>query len=115
MSAFERIFESMGMNKRYGSDISDAVVVESATRPVPISLGERELGDARVREAREPIPVEAWVRFPEIPVLVHGVAKAWTDRAVLVEWTMRNGQQLRAWVWASAVTREVPKPPQRRR
>lgn len=109
MSAFERIFECMGTNRRYGSDISDTVIVEAVTRPMPISLGKAELGEALVREAGEPVPIDAWVRFPETAVLVHGVAKAWTDRAVFVEWTMRNGATLHAWVWASAVKRRQPR------
>ncbi|GAA2230490.1 hypothetical protein N1031_07095 [Herbiconiux moechotypicola] len=95
----------MGSNRRYGSDVTDAALNEMLVRPRPISLSEGERGAAEVREASEPVPVKAWVRFPEMPVLVDGRAVAWTDRAVWVEFTMRDGSTMRAWVWASAVRR----------
>jgi len=44
--------------------------------------------------------------FPEQPIRVQGRVVAWTNRAVWVEFTMRNGATLRAWVWASAVDRK---------
>ena len=94
----------MGQNRRYGSDVTDKTVNEFLIRPAPISLSERERGEA-VREADEPIEVRAWVRFPEAPVRVEGRAVAWTDRAVWVEFTLRDGSTRRAWVWASAVER----------
>jgi len=46
------------------------------------------------------------VGFPEQPIRVQGRVVAWTNRAVWVEFTMRNGATLRAWVWASAVDRK---------
>jgi hypothetical protein len=95
----------VGSNRRYGSDLTDDVVNEAVTRPMPISLSDRELGPTPPRPAEQPIPVRAWVRFPETPIQVTGNAVAWTDRAVWVEFTMRNGATLRAWVWASAVER----------
>lgn len=102
----------MGQNKRYGSDLTDAAVNEAVTRPMPISLSKHELGAAPVTTADEPVAVEAWVRFPEQPIRVQGRAVAWTDKAVWVEFTMRNGATLRAWVWASAVDRKgARKPP----
>lgn len=102
---FERIFESMGSNSRYGSDLTDATLNEVLTRPRPVSLSAAELGSEPVREADAAIPVEAWVRFPESPVRVRGRAVAWTKRAVKVEWEMRDGATRAAWVWASAVVR----------
>jgi hypothetical protein len=95
----------VGSNRRYGSDLTDDVVNEAATRPLPISLSERELGTTPPADAPRSIPVRAWVRFPEMPVHVSGRAVAWTDKAVCVEFTMRNGATHRAWVWASAVDR----------
>lgn len=95
----------MGQNRRYGSDLTDDALNEMLTRPKPISLSTSELGREQVTEAAEPIPVEAWVRFPEQPVRVEGRAVAWTSRAVWVEFTMRSGATVRAWVWASAVDR----------
>lgn len=94
----------MGTNRRYGSDLSDAAINEALIRPQPISLSEREVGD-RVTQAARPVDVSAWVRFPESPIRVEAEAVAWTDRAVLIEFTMRDGAKRRAWVWASAVTR----------
>jgi hypothetical protein len=72
---------------------------------MPISLSDRELGKTAPRQPSEPIPVRAWVRFPETPIHVTGLAVAWTEKAVQVEFTMRNGASHRAWVWASAVDR----------
>lgn len=102
----------MGQNRRYGSDLTDAAVNEAVTRPMPISLSKHELGAQPVTTADDPPAVEAWVRFPEQPIRVQGRAVAWTNRAVWVEFTMRNGATLRAWVWASAVDRKgARKPP----
>lgn len=94
----------MGQNRRYGSDLTDAAINEALIRPQPISLSDGEVGD-HVTQAARPVDVTAWVRFPESPVRVEARAIAWTDRAVLVEFTLRDGGQRRAWVWASAVTR----------
>lgn len=96
----------MGQNRRYGSDLTDAALNESLTRPRPISLSTLELGQEPPKEAPEPIAVEAWVRFPEQAIRVQGRAVAWTSRAVWVEFTMRSGATYRAWVWASAVERK---------
>lgn len=96
----------MGQNTRYGSDLTDATVNEAVTRPMPISLSKHELGTEPVTTADDPPAVEAWVRFPEQPIRVQGRAVAWTNRAVWVEFTMRNGATMRAWVWASAVDRK---------
>ncbi len=95
----------MGQNRRYGSDLTDAAVDEAIIRPRPVSLSPAEVGAAKVPEAPEAIPVEAWVRFPESAIRVRGRAVAWTDRAVWIEFTLRDGSTHRAWVWASAVTR----------
>ncbi|NNH03579.1 hypothetical protein [Microbacterium ulmi] len=78
------------------------------TRARPISLSADELGAdpaAAQQPQRDPIDVDAWVRFPETPVRVCGRAVAWTDRAVCVEFTMKDRATHRAWVWASAVDR----------
>lgn len=95
----------MGTNRRYGSDLTDAAIDEVVIRPRPVSLSAAEVGAAKVPEAPEPVPVDAWVRFPESAIRVHGRAVAWTDRAVWVEFQLRDGSTHRAWVWASAVTR----------
>jgi hypothetical protein len=92
----------VGQNKRYGSDLSWETVAEAVTRPEPISLTQAEVGGA-ITELPEPVPVRAWVRFPETPVRVEGMATASTEDAVHVEFTMRDGRRRRAWVWRSAV------------
>ena len=92
----------MGSNRRYGSDVSDAVLNEVLIRPRPISLSDAEIG-TRITKVDEPVPVRAWVRFPESPIQVDGQAVAWTPRAVRVEFELRDGARLSAWVWASAV------------
>jgi hypothetical protein len=69
--------------------------------PRPFSLTRDELGELPVTMAKAPTPVFAWVRYPAIATRVQGVAVAWTQRAVYVEWEDRGTH--RAWVWASAV------------
>ncbi|WP_035880582.1 hypothetical protein [Cryobacterium sp. MLB-32] len=67
----------------------------------PYSLTAAELGDLPAVLASAPAPVRAWVRYPATADQVHGLALAWTPRAVYVEWES-NGAH-RTWVWASAV------------
>ena len=106
----------MGTNRRYPSRVTlereqrREQGEHAAPRPEPISLTDAELDKAhtRVTEAHEPIPVRAWVRFPERPVHANGRAVAWTNRAVLIEWETPDGRTVRAWVWASAVERVDP-------
>ena len=93
------------MNRRYGSDVTYAVIAESVLRPRPVSLGKSEIGD----EIREPAPnaVIAWIPFrTEETVQVEGRVIAYTDRACQVEFTERNGLTHQVWVWAGAVTRK---------
>ena len=54
----------MGSNSRHGSDVSQAAVNEVTARPKPIGLTPAEIGDA-ITEAREPIELESWVRYPQ--------------------------------------------------
>jgi hypothetical protein len=74
-------------------------------RPQPVSLTAEEIGNTDVTTAAEPIPVSAWVRFPESPIRVQARAIEWTDRAVHVEFSLRDGSTRRVWIWASAVSR----------
>lgn len=75
------------------------------TRPRPISLtaDELDLENHPVVQAREPIPVQAWVRFYESTVRPDAEAIAWTDKAVQIRWSGHQGATYTAWVWASAV------------
>lgn len=72
----------------------------------PFSLTPAELGGLPATLASEPMSVRAWVRYPAIAHHVHGLALAWTPRAVYVEWEDEGTH--RAWVWAPAVEREAP-------
>src|SRR4051812_11634573 len=94
----------VGSNRRYGAGLSQQSLNEAAIRPRPVSLTKQEAGE-RVTEATEPVPVTSWVRFHEASIEVEGRAVAWTDRAVCVEFELRDGAKLRTWVWASAVRR----------
>ena len=100
----------VGTNRRYARQVGaqmDRRINQMVTRPQPISLSDLELDKDHqpVRTPSTPVPVWAWVRFPEAPIRASGRAIAWTDRAVLVEWEDADGRTYRAWVWASAVER----------
>lgn len=96
----------MGQNKRYPGGIEDALH-EWLVRAEPIGLTEDELRlkDRAVSRPEQPISVRAWVRFPEASIEPQAEAVAWTDRAVLVRFKLRDGRVRETWVWASAVTR----------
>lgn len=86
--------------------MTDSAVNQFMVRPAPINLTPAEIGEDGVPpEVENPIPVQAWVRFPESAIRVRGKAVAWSDRAVWVEFTLHDGSRHRAWVWASAVER----------
>lgn len=98
----------MGQNKRYDAWSArrmELQITEVLIRPEPISLTEAELDTENnpVTKAQEPVPIQAWARYPETPARVKGRAIAWTKRAVQIEWEDVRGQTHRAWVWASAV------------
>ena len=106
--SFEHIFEWVGSNKRYGSDVTYAAIAESVLRPKPISLSSTEIG-SEIRDA-DPNNVVAWIPFrTEDSVQVEGRVIAYTDRACLVEFAERNGLTHRVWVWAGAVERKPPR------
>lgn len=67
----------------------------------PYSLTAAELGGLPAVLASAHTPVRAWVRYPATADQVHGLALAWTPRAVYVEW--EGSGTHRTWVWASAV------------
>lgn len=85
----------------------DRRINEFAVKPSPVSLSpvELDLGHNRISHGAAPIPVEAWVRYPETVIRARGVALEWTAKAVHIEWQAADGSTRRAWVWASAVTR----------
>lgn len=103
----------MGSNRRYAQGVAadvDRQILTAVTKSQPISLSDDELDKdhQHPHQPSTPIPVRAWVRYPEMPVRADGYAIAWTDRAVLVEWPTMGGGVARAWVWASAVERKAP-------
>ena len=103
----------MGQNKRV-PELLEANIehVEHAIerRPEPVSLTIEEVRTGGIRQdAREPIPVAAWiphrVNYSE-PQLVQAEAIAWTRTAVLLRWKAPHSSHARhTWVWANAVTR----------
>jgi hypothetical protein len=96
----------MGENKRYGGAIGREIE-EAVVRPKPIGLSEAELDLAHhpMTEAETPIAVRAYVRFHEAVIRPDCEAIGWTDRAVKLRLTIRNGPVSEVWVWASAVER----------
>ncbi|MCJ1694650.1 hypothetical protein MT349_02550 [Rathayibacter caricis] len=99
----------MGSNRRYEDHydrLTQQRVVEAAVRPVPVSLTPEELDEANHPIRRGPVvPVRAWVRFQEQPVITEAFAVEWNDRAVHIEWSTSDGTKLDTWVWANAVRR----------
>ena len=86
----------------------DARVVESIMRSgKPLGLTDEELQLDTLPLTRDPKPatVRAWVRYPSAAVQVEALAVAWTPRAIAIRWSGPDGQEHRAWVWASAVER----------
>lgn len=76
-------------------------VREAAVRPVPVSLTAEELDAANHAIRRGPaVPVRAWVRIQEQPVITDAFAVEWNDRAVHIEWSMSDGTKLDTCVWA---------------
>lgn len=103
----------MGQNKRYPRALEADIArtgEQMERRPRPYGLSEAELqSSGRRRDAREPIPVTAWIPHRvmyEEPQLVEAEAIAWTDDGVLVRWTADYSMHpIHTWVWASAVNR----------
>lgn len=93
----------MGKNRRYGTDVSRAAINEFLTRPAPVTLTPEEIGPGPIVEAPGET-VDVWLRFVEIRVQERAVVLAYTDRAVQVEVTRRDGSTYRVWVWRGAVT-----------
>lgn len=74
-------------------------------RDMARSLGPRPVGEP-VHRHDEGIPVRVWIVDGQgRDVEVHGLATAWSPRAVHVRYFDVNGREGFVWVWASAVTR----------
>lgn len=94
----------MGSNRRHGTDVSRSAINEFLTRPAPVTLSDEELGGAPVVEVPDGDVVDVWLRFVEVRVQERARVIAFTDRAVRVEVTRRDGSTYRVWVWRGAVT-----------
>ncbi|WP_144757159.1 hypothetical protein [Curtobacterium pusillum] len=93
----------MSKNRRYGTDVSRAAINEFLTRPAPVTLTPEEIGSGPVQDGAGE-SVDVWLRFVEIRDQERAVVLAYTDRAVQVEVTRRDGSTYRVWVWRGAVT-----------
>ena len=72
----------------------------------PMSLRGEQLAGDPVTPAREPIPVLAWIVWPDgTQELIEATATEWTSRAVHVRWKAGHRIEHEAWVWANAVQR----------
>jgi hypothetical protein len=76
----------------------------------PVSLRGEQLAGDPVTPAREPIPVRAWITWPDgTQEQIEATATEWTSRAVHVRWKVGHRIEHEAWVWANAVQRR-PEP-----
>jgi len=101
----------MGSNRRYADKIDrqmDRRIAERELRPGFRSLTPVESGaeSERVTEAREPIPVTAWVDVTPGVIKVEAQVTAWTKKAVRIEWQNADGSRTSVWVYAGAVSRK---------
>lgn len=100
----------MGTNRRYAHRVNEQMnrrITEMQIQPKPVSLSPEEIDveNDPATKASKPIPIRAWVRYPETVVRIEGKAVEWTSRAVRIEWINANGETRSTWVWASSVDR----------
>ena len=100
----------MGTSRRYAGAVDrrmDTRILERiAAEAGPLqSLSPEELQlDTRpVTIDPQPKPARAWVRFGGTPVLVDAEVCRWTEDACAIRFNVGD-RELKAWVWASAVT-----------
>ena len=84
---------------------SPAAINDFIITPRPVGLSAEELEGRPVAEGDTPVPVTAWVRYPQTADQVEGRVIAHTSRAVLVQYTAHGGATHLVWVWGSAVTK----------
>ncbi|MEZ3162208.1 hypothetical protein AB1K54_16970 [Microbacterium sp. BWT-B31] len=92
-----------------GPDLEHAANID-ARRPRPIGLTVDQVqSTGRRQEAREPVPVTAWVPHRVVydeAQLIDAEAIAWTEGAVLIRWTpAHTTHPSHLWVYAAAVRR----------
>lgn len=86
----------------------DSRVAERIMRsgePLSLTTAELELDVEPLTKTPKPMPVKAWVRYPDAPLLVDATVVAWTSRAVAITWDGPDNSRSRAWVWSDAVRR----------
>ncbi len=99
----------MGTNKRYAESFDrrlDQRIIEQMMRehqPETLRSEELQLDEQPLTRCPRPRPVRAWVRYGQVPLLVEAQLVAWTPYAAAIRWSVPDGGEHRAWVWASAV------------
>jgi hypothetical protein len=99
----------VGTNKRY-ADHYDKLWNQKQElellKPKPLTLTDAELDIVHhpVTTTQNPVTVDTWVRYEQVPVRTRAQAFEWNDRAVHVRWKSLDGEDREAWVWASSVT-----------
>jgi hypothetical protein len=89
--------------------MDDRILQRVASRGILQSLTNEELELDRRPVTTDPRParVQAWVRFGATPALVDAEVCRWTADACAIRF--RVGEtEMKAWVWASAVTPASP-------
>jgi len=74
-------------------------------QPQSLTRAEQQRDEVPITHDPRPNAVRAWVRYPDGPIEVEGLAVMWTARAVAVTWPGPDGVEHRAWVWVGAVER----------
>jgi len=99
----------MGTSRRYAASVDremDDRILRRLAEGGPLqSLSPEEIGLDREPVTIDPHPRRAsvWVRFGSTPALVDAEVCRWTERACGVRFRI-GGEEVRAWVWMSAVT-----------
>lgn len=97
-------------NRRYEAyyDALNDARIAAAPLP-PCSLPRQAYGPQEIVWAREPVPVWAWIIWPDRPAeKLPCTATGWNDRVVFVQWYSQRGQ-VQATVWRNAVTHRRPR------
>lgn len=96
----------MTKNRRYEHYYDDLNYERMASVPTaPIAIPMQAYGPEPVVWAERPLPVWAWVSWPDRPAeRIACQAAGWNDRVVFVRWYSPRGE-IQATVWRNAVTR----------
>ena len=99
----------MTKNRRYEAHYDALNDRRMAAAPVsPCSLPMQAYGPQKVTWVPKPLPVWAWIIWPDRPAeKLPCFAAGWNDRVVFVQWYSDRGQ-LQATVWRNSVTHRRP-------